>query len=584
MFSRQVNYAIVAAVTAAAFAAACGFGLGFCDDTLYISEEPMVTGGLSLDALKFAFRDVSQAIWMPLVYLSYMFDFSVGWGYGGMHAHSILWHVADAVLLYVILLRLFGSRLAAVLSALVWSIHPLRVESVVWLASRKDVISTFFFLLALYAWIRAGRHGYGWLFLSFALIAIGAMAKPSVMVFPVFALAIDYGITGMRKEKQTYWFAMGLAAVIAVEAQIFQTNGHATGYSALIPLWYRLLNAIAALTVYLGNFIWPDKLAPQCMIRFPDMPRFSAIGTVALAAAVLWCIKVGVLRCREYMRTHEPESLFRGERVENAALAGMAIFFGSLVPFLGVSGFGFQAFADRFTLLPSIGLSLILASILSSRMRLKWVAVATVSVFAVAIFLRTRDQTSLWSDNVRLMEHTLEVDRDNNIDIHRGLAVQHWKGDHDMEKVYRHMRKCWDYCWCDQVRDGMGISVCLLVEACYDTGRHEEGEKFYLWLKEWTWRRNNARTAEFLMAQAMFDLNLKTPLAVAYAEKTLEEIKALAPDSYIAHDIAYRIALRKGDWAAIKAALEECAGEPVDASCSCSAWASRLLRDFPPSK
>ena len=153
-----------------------------------------------------------------------------------------------------------------------------------------------------------------------------------------------------------------------------------------------------------------------------------------------------------------------------------------------------------------------------------------------------------------------------------------------MEKVYRHMRKCWDYCWCDQVRDGMGISVCLLVEACYDTGRHEEGEKFYLWLKEWTWRRNNARTAEFLMAQAMFDLNLKTPLAVAYAEKTLEEIKALAPDSYIAHDIAYRIALRKGDWAAIKAALEECAGEPVDASCICSAWASRLLRDCPPSE
>ena len=584
MFSRQVDGAAVAVVTAIAFAAACSFGLGFCDDTLYISEEPMVTGGLSLDALRFAFSDVSQAIWMPLAYLSYMLDFSVGWGYGGMHAHSILWHVADAVLLYVILLRLFGSRLAAVLGALVWSVHPLRVESVVWLASRKDVVSTFFFLLALYAWIRAGRHGYGWICLSLAMVAAGAMAKPSVMVFPVFALAIDYGITGVRKEKQTYWAAIGLAAVIAAEAQIFQVNGHATGYSALIPLWYRLLNALAALTVYLGNFICPDKLAPQCMIRFPNMPRFSAIGSVALAATLLWGVKVVVPRCREYWRSHDPESLFCGGRVENAALAGAAIFFASLVPFLGISGFGFQAFADRFTLLPTIGFSLVLASILSSRTRLKWAAVAAVSVFAVAIFLRTRDQTSLWSDNISLMEHTLEVDRDNNVDIHRGLAVQHWKGDHDMEKVYRHMRKCWDYCWCDQVRDGMGISVCLLVEACYDTGRHEEGEEFYQWLKGWTWRRNKARTAEFLMAQAMFDLNLKTPLAVEYAEKTLDEIKALAPGSYIAHDIAYRIALRKGDRAAIKAALEECAGEPIDASCSCSAWASRLLRDFPPSE
>lgn len=584
MFSRLVNYAIVAVVTAAAFAAACSFGLGFCDDTLYISEEPMVTGGLSLDAIKFAFTEVSQAIWMPLVYLSYMFDFSVGWGYGGMHAHSILWHVADAVLLYVILLRLFGSRLAAVLGALVWSIHPLRVESVVWLASRKDVISTFFFLLALYAWIRADRHGYGWLCLSFALTAIGAMAKPSVMVFPVFVLAIDYGITGVRKERQTYWFAIGLAAVIAVEAQILQVSGNATGYSALIPLWYRLLNALAALTVYLGNFIYPDRLAPQCMIRFPDMPRFSAIGIIALASMVLWVVKAMLPRCREYMQSHDLESLLGGKRAENAALAGMAIFFGSLVPFLGISGFGYHAFADRFTLLPTIGLSLILASVLSSRARLKWVAGVAVSVFAAAIFVRTMDQTSLWSDNIRLMEHTLEVDRDNNIDIHRGLAVQHWKSDHDMEKVYQHMKKCWDYCWCDQVRDGMGISVCLLVEACYDTGRQEEGEEFYQWLKGWTWRRNNARTAEFLMAQAMFDLNLKTPMAVEYAEKTLEEIKALAPDSYIAHDIAYRIALKKGDRAAIKAALEECAGEPIDASCGCSAWASRLLRDFPPSE
>ena len=588
MFSRLVNYAIVAVVTAAAFAAACSFGLGFCDDTLYISEEPMVTGGLSLDAIKFAFTEVSQAIWMPLVYLSYMFDFSVGWGYGGMHAHSILWHVADAVLLYAVLLRLFGSRPAAVLGALVWSIHPLRVESVVWLASRKDVISTFFFLLAIYAWVRAGRRGYGWMCLSFAMVAAGAMAKPSVMVFPVFALAIDYGITGARKEKQAYWAVVGLAAVIALEAQVLQVKGHATGYSALIPLWYRLLNALAALTVYLGNFIYPDKLAPQCMIRFPDMPRFSATGAVALAAALLWGAKAMLPRCREYMRSHDAELLFKGGRVENAALAGAAIFFSSLAPFLGISGFGYHAFADRFTLLPAIGLSMALASILGSalsgRRRLgRWAAVA-VSAFAAAVFLRTRDQTSLWSDNIRLMEHTLEVDRDNNIDIHRGLAVQHWKGDHDMEKVYRHMRKCWDYCWCDQVRDGMGISVCLLVEACYDTGRHEEGDEFYQWLKGWTWRRNKARTAEFLMAKAMFDLNLKTPLAVEYAEKTLEEIKALAPGSYIAHDVAYRIALRKGDRAAIKAALEECAGEPVDASCSCAAWASRLLRDFSPSE
>ncbi len=575
----KLDCAIVAVITALAFAAASRYGLAYCDDILYISSQPMVMGGLGADAVKFAFTDVSQAIWMPLAYLSYMLDVSVGWGYGGMHVQNILWHAAGAVLLYLLLVRPFESRAAAILGALVWSVHPLRVESVVWLAGRKDVISTFFLFAAVYSWVCAGRRDYGRIALALVLVSIGAMAKPSVMVFPAFALAIDYGITGVRKEKEAYWLAIGLAVVVAVEAQVFQTAGHATGYSALIPLWYRVLNALASLTVYVGNFVWPDKLALQCMIRYPDMPRFSVTGAVVLLAALLWVVKAAVPRCMSYMRTRDAEALFAGGRAENTALAGLAIFFASLVPFLGVSGFGYHAFADRFTILPAAGLSVVIASVLSSCAWRKAALVAT-AVALSALFLRTLDQTRIWSDNVRLMENTLEVDRDNNIDTHRALAVHYWQTDHDMEKVYHHMKKCWDYAWSDEVRDGIGISVCLFVEACFDTGHREEGEKMYQWLKEWSWRRWNARTAEFLMAQAVFDLNQDTPLAVKYAEDTLKEIKSLEPDSYIAHEIAYRIALKKNDPVAIRAALEECAGEPSDTGCSCTVWASRLLREM----
>jgi len=313
-------------------------------------------------------------------YVTYMLDYSLGWGYGGMHVQSILWHGACSVLLYFILYKLFESPLSAFIGALFWAIHPLRVESVVWIASRKDVVSTFFFLCALLSWVSAGKLKPVMTLWSFVFLLCGAMAKPSVMVFPVFAIAIDVFITHNHKDRHIYGCLMGFSIVLALVSAIIQNSGGACSLSSLIPLWYRCVNAIAALTIYLGNTVWPCALAMQCMIRYPHAPLFSILGIVIL------CVILASLGYIVYSRFHrcngDWKTISCGGISSNSFLVGMLIFFCSIVPFLGICGFGIHAFADRFTILPSIGFSIVVSAFLS---RLKLQVVSTAIALCLCI-------------------------------------------------------------------------------------------------------------------------------------------------------------------------------------------------------
>lgn len=525
-------------VTAAVFAAARSFGLCEVDDLLYINA---VEGPVR------AFSDVTQSIWMPLTYLTYMLDLALGWGYGGMHVQSILWHAASAVMLYLLLRKLFGNGTVAVLAALVWSLHPLRVESVVWIASRKDVVSAFFLISALYAWVRGGRNG---LVAAFALVVVGAMAKPSVMVFAPFAFGIDWFVTGERKDRNVYVGAFALAGLIAVEASWAQGQGaDATAIPSLIPLWFKLLNALASVTVYLGNFIWPDGLGIQFMIRYPDLPRFSIPGAAVLLAVSGWFASVFLRR-------------FRVGRTEGAAFAGVAFFFVALVPFLGVAGFGYHAFADRFTILPALGISLALAALMA-RFPLHGATAAVCCAAVAALGWRCADQTAYWSDNVKLLEHTLEVDRDRNVGIHRALGILHWKDDHDMAKVREHLKKALEYSWCDKIRDQIGYSCHFLVEADYDLGLKDEAEETYYWMRKWNHRVvGNRLMPEFTMAETLYELNTGRPADEESAARTISELVLLAPDDYITLNLRYRQALHRGDEAGALKVLQDAMAVP----------------------
>lgn len=568
---------LVAVITVLAFAAAFSFGITQCDDYYYVAYRPEVMGGLSLSGFRFAFQDIAQSIWMPLAYMSYMLDYSLGWGYGGMHIQSILWHAAGAIVLFFILDRLFASKVPAFLAALIWAVHPLRVESVVWIASRKDVISTFFLLAALLSWLRAKRGDLCWLCASFVLVVVGAMAKPSIMIFPVFALALDFLVTKERKSSRVYCVFAALSIAIAMEASMFQRAGGASSLSDMIPLWYRVLNALASITIYIGNTFWPDALAMQCMIRYPDLPRFSVLGIVVLLPLLGWLGYVAVVRGKAYLADRDYEHLFNGDETDNAVLAGIGIFFVCLGPFLGIAGFGIHAFADRFTILPAIGLSLALAALLK-KFPLRGCSAALIAVVIAALALQTRHQTGYWGDEEKLMLHTLEIDRDKNPDTHRGLGVHYWEVEHDMEKVYAHLKKAHDYCWDDQVREMMSQSTHLLIEACYATGREQEAEDYYYWFRKVDFKRNGETgSIELLMADALWTLHSKASDRIEKAQKILEKIEENNPDIYIASNLAYLIAKESQDSDKIHEALVRCAKtKDCGSGCTCQ-WATRLL-------
>ena len=539
----------------------------FCevDDPLYIVD--VIRQGFTLDGLHHALTDVSQSIWMPITCISYMLDYSAKWGLPGMHAQSLIWHSLNAILLYILLLLSFGNSsrwphftpIAALCATALWAIHPMRVESVVWLASRKDVISTTFLLVALILWT---RDGWKRPFTALLVIATGVMAKPSVMVFPLFAFALDWFVTGKRKPHYLYWAAFALGGLIALEAGWAQSQS-ATGYSQIIPLWYKILNALAAITIYIGDFIWPRDLAIPCMIRYPALPRFSLIGTVTLIPIIGWGISVLIRR-------------FKLSICEGAAFAGISLFLVSLGPFLGIAGFGYHAYADRFTVLPAIGISICLAAIWRGR----WFAPALVTVL-LALGLETMRQTQFWKDNIRLLTRTLEVDSEKNACVHYSLGMIYWRDHHDMQKAFEHLDKAMRYAPTETAREHYAQGGHILVEAAYASGHPAEAEDWCYWMRKWNHRQvgSNGMLVEYLFVDSLLTLNSKMPRGekVRTVSEALERMKRAEPDSYITKDFEYQFAKWLGDTKRERAALEQMANDPENDANVNRTWAKLEL-------
>ena len=574
---RRVLKALLFASVIAVFVPALRLGLCASDDYCYVRSCDFVTAGLTFHGLFRAFADLSQSIWMPLTWLSYMLDYSIGWGEWGMHLMNVLLHAVNALLLFALLRRVactlgkgLFAELVAFVAAVIWAVHPLRVESVVWIASRKDELSTLFLLLAVLVWI-GGSETRRTLF-ALSLVAVGAMAKPSVMVFPVFALALDWLVVGNVKRREAYVAAIALTAVIAWEASVGQ-GVEAMEYGRQIPLGYRLLNSVAALTIYIGNFLWPDPLAVQCMIRYPDRPAFSAVGSFVLTCMLLGILVLAVRRVLEMSRTRDWKMLCAGTQRMNTVLAGCLVLLGSFVPFLGIVGFGFHAFADRFTLLPSMGLSILILS-LSVRGGCRWLRGITFFILVATIpflVLRTVDQVGYWKDDGTLFEHTIAVDGDRNVAAHRTCGIYYWEVKHDMEKVYVHLKKAYECAPNDYIRDQMGSCLHFLVEAMYETGRPKEAEDMYFEMRKWDYRqfRGLRHSMEFKSAEAMY---LAHNGRTKEAMDILDELEHSDPDFYITRNLAYYLAKADGKANLADRLRRECRTTSGDAYCR-NRWA-----------
>jgi len=387
-------------VTAAFSGALRGEFLAY-DDDVYVTANPLVLGGLRFEAVLAAFSSFHAGNWHPLTWLSHMLDVSLfGVTPMGPHAVNVVLHAVNSVLAYLALAELTGTRWRAALAAALFAVHPLRVESVAWIAERKDVLSACFGLAALWAWARFARSGSTrsyWA--SVGLLAASLMSKPMLVTFPFLLLLLDRWPLGRLESLGGLWprlrekwpfFALALASCLVTLA---------AGAPGLQPvsLELRLENAWVAYAEYLRRVVAPVELAAL----YP-YPRFiptrvliwTSLPLLAFAALVL-----SQARKRPWL------------------LIGCLWFAGMLVPALGLVQVGLQAFADRYTYLPFLGLALAVSwalGELASRARFGRELAVTLAALALgALVWQTRAQVPTWRDSVAMFTQMIDATRSN---------------------------------------------------------------------------------------------------------------------------------------------------------------------------
>jgi tetratricopeptide (TPR) repeat protein len=413
-------------VSVAAYAPALGNAFVSYDDDLYITERAEVRAGLTPEGLVWAFTSLQGANWFPLTRLSWMLDAQLfGTRPGAFHATSLALHVASTLLLLLALRRLSGDFWPSAFVAAVFALHPLHVESVAWASARKDVLSGLFFMLALLAHERRvrGAHPWAWSAALVAAFALGLLAKPVVVTLPCVLLLLDEWplrrlragpgrgfdaarVRGALLEKLPLFALAALASGVTLVAQ---RAGGALQLLERYPLGVRLTNGLDAGVGYLAKTFWPSGLAVFYPHAHGGLPAWRvALAALLLAGVSAWVLRA--LRRRPYLAV------------------GWLWFLGMLVPVSGLVQVGQAAMADRYTYLPLIGLSIMVAwgvQDLCER-RPAWVALARRgAVLAVALLaVATAVQVRTWRDSRSLFEHALRVTRRNHVaHINLGLAL-----------------------------------------------------------------------------------------------------------------------------------------------------------------
>jgi tetratricopeptide (TPR) repeat protein len=395
------------------------YGFVNFDDDEYVTANPHVLGGPTANAIKWAFTTGHASNWHPVTWLSHMLDcqlFGAG-NAGAMHLVNVLFHTANSVLIFLLLRRATGSEYRSLCAAALFAFHPLHVESVAWIAERKDVLSTLFWILATWYYvsyaITSRRLNY-WCALLF--FAIGLMAKPMLVTLPAMFLLLDYWplkrfstqkLNSLVIEKLPFFF---LALASSVVTFLVQKQVAIVKLDQL-SLLLRIANATTTYIAYLGKTFWPAKL-----VFFYPHPITHSSYEVILSALALVVITAGVW----LLRHRSPYLLF-----------GWFWYLGTLVPVIGLVQVGSQEMADRYTYVPLIGIFVGLVWGLSDcfdRLAAGRMYAAPVAAFAlVSCAIVTANQIRYWKDSVTLFEHALAFTRKNlvaNINIGAAYMLQ----------------------------------------------------------------------------------------------------------------------------------------------------------------
>ena len=392
-----------------------GFDFVNYDDGDYVKDNVHVQSGFTFQSLIWAMTTGKvSSNWHPLTLLSHMLDCQMfGLWAGGHHLTNLFFHIANSLLLFLVLRRMTGSTWKSGFVAALFALHPLHVQSVAWISERKDVLSAFFWMLTLWAYIRyvrrAGRTAYGWVVVFFIL---GLMSKPMVVTLPFVLLLLDYWplnriqlagpnnlnltITGLIREKIPLFLLSATSAGITIYVQ---QQGGAVKSLDVVPLTERLPNILISYVSYIIKTIYPVRLA--AFYPYPDIFPWWRITAAILTLAFITWQAIRLLHRSPYM------------------IVGWLWFLGTLVPVIGLVQVGIQSMADRYMYLPMIGLLIITAwgiPELISGWRYKRLWLVASAIIAVTVLsIVTWKQTGYWKDSISLFSHAINVTENNPV-------------------------------------------------------------------------------------------------------------------------------------------------------------------------
>jgi tetratricopeptide (TPR) repeat protein len=400
----------LATITWLVFGQTLGYEFINYDDPEYVVKNAPVTRGLTFDGIAWAFTHVHSCNWHPLTWISHMVDCQF-WGLNptGHHFSNVLLHTVAVILLFLVFREMTAALWRSAFVAAVFAIHPLHVESVAWIAERKDILSAIFFTLTVWAYVRYSRNPS---FSRYALVTVfyvaGLLSKPMLVTLPFILFLLDYWPLNRTSEKSRgrpelkrlvleKLPLLGLAlasSVVTLLAQ--QTSMHPIEELSLAR---RLCNAVVSPVDYLGQMFWPTNLAvlyPWEAIRLgPSRTGLSFLLLAGISVAVL------LLRKHRYLVT------------------GWFWYLVMLVPVIGIVQVGLQARADRYTYLPQIGLYLVLAwtitDLLAARPKRHIILAAVAGIILTPLVVLARNQTSYWKDSITLWTHALACTTDNTV-------------------------------------------------------------------------------------------------------------------------------------------------------------------------
>jgi tetratricopeptide (TPR) repeat protein len=381
------------------------------DDPVYVSENKHLEKGLTWEGIKWAFTSERADNWHPLTWLSLMLDYELfGINARGFHITNLLLHILNTVLLFLILHKVTGGFWRSGFVAAVFALHPLHVQSVAWVAERKDVLSTVFWLLTMWAYAGYAKRGGAARYAgALILFALGLLVKPMLVTLPFVMLLLDYwplsrlhldggaeesSLLRLFLEKVPFFV---LAAVSSVITLVVQRGGGAVIALAKLTFGKRIMNAAVSYVMYIVKTILPSRLAVYYPYRGP-LAIWEGVGVILLLVVITAAVLV--VR-RRY------------------ALFGWLWYVGTLVPVIGLVQVGSQARADRYMYIPMTGLLIIAAwgaGELAGRVRWRRTAAGFVAGGCLlALMVLTWLQVGHWRDTYTLFSHTISVTEDNHI-------------------------------------------------------------------------------------------------------------------------------------------------------------------------